>query len=228
MRLLYVFCLPLTTIALLAQTAAPNSTSSQQSPVTGHAAPLFNATARNVVLDAVVTDKTGNVVGRPDLKVQTRDGYYAMQDNQALDPKREFQELTGSLRSLRSPSTAYLSPSATPNWLHRQHLTLPYVSSFPAHLSVGHLTRRGRLSAQITVAAADKGKHGKRGAWQPSVLHVYTVSLPDGVASSPATQTSVNFEMPYRDSDRLRFIVRDDASGRVGSSEITLSPAKTS
>jgi hypothetical protein len=60
------------------------------------------------------------------------------------------------------------------------------------------------------------------------VLHVYTVSLPDGVASSPATQTSVNFEMPYRDSDRLRFIVRDDASGRVGSSEITLNPAKTS
>jgi hypothetical protein len=52
--------------------------------------------------------------------------------------------------------------------------------------------------------------------------------LPDGVASSPATQTSVNFEMPYRDSDRLRFIVRDDASGRVGSSEITLNPAKTS
>jgi len=38
-----------------------------------------------------------NVIGRPDLKVQTRDGYYAMQDNQTLDPKREFQELTGSL-----------------------------------------------------------------------------------------------------------------------------------
>ena len=84
-----------------------------------------------------------SVIGRPDLKVQTRDGYYAMQDNQALDPKREFQELTGSLRSLRSPSRAYLSPSATPNWAHRQHLTLPYVSSFPAHLSIGHLTRRG-------------------------------------------------------------------------------------
>jgi hypothetical protein len=62
MRLLYVFCLPLTTIALLAQTPAPNSTSSQQSPVTGHTAPLFNAAARNVVLDAVVTDKIGNVV----------------------------------------------------------------------------------------------------------------------------------------------------------------------
>jgi hypothetical protein len=61
MRLLYVFGL-LTAIALLAQTPAPNSTSSQQSPVTGYTAPLFNATTRNVVLDAVVTDKTGNVV----------------------------------------------------------------------------------------------------------------------------------------------------------------------
>ena len=40
MRLLYVFCLPLTAIALLAQTPAPNSTSSQQSPVTGYTAPL--------------------------------------------------------------------------------------------------------------------------------------------------------------------------------------------
>jgi hypothetical protein len=62
MRLLYVFFLPLTTIALFAQTPATNSTSSQQSPVTGYTAPLFNATTRNVVLDAVVTDKTGNVV----------------------------------------------------------------------------------------------------------------------------------------------------------------------
>jgi hypothetical protein len=148
MRLPYVFFLPLATIALFAQTPATNSTSSQQSPVTGYTAPLFNATTRNVILDAVVTDRTSDA--------------------------------------------------------------------------------KGRLSAQITIAAADKGKHGKHGAWQPSVLHVYTVSLPDGVAPSPATQTSVNFEMPYRDSDRLRFIVRDDASGRVGSSEITLNPAKTS
>jgi hypothetical protein len=62
MRLLYVFCLPLIAIAVLAQTPAPSSASSQQSPATGYAAPLFNANTRNVILDAVVTDKKGNVV----------------------------------------------------------------------------------------------------------------------------------------------------------------------
>jgi hypothetical protein len=32
--------------------------------------------------------------------------------------------------------------------------------------------------------------------------------------------------MPYRDSDHLRFVVRDDASGLIGSSEINLNPTK--
>ncbi len=71
----------------------------------------------------------------------------------------------------------------------------------------------GRLTAQLTIAAADKGKHGKQGAWKPSVLRVYTVSLPEGATPSTTTETSVKFEMPYRDSDRLRFVVRDDATG---------------
>jgi hypothetical protein len=34
--------------------------------------------------------------------------------------------------------------------------------------------------------------------------------------------------MPYRDSDRLRFVVRDDATGRIGSSEILIDPSRTS
>ncbi len=65
MRLLHVFSLPLTALALFAQTPtqpAPSSASSQQSSSPGYAAPLFNATTRNVILDAVVTDKKGNVV----------------------------------------------------------------------------------------------------------------------------------------------------------------------
>jgi VWFA-related protein len=61
MRLRYLFFLPLTAIAVLAQTPA-RSSSSQQSPSSGYVAPFFNATTRNVVLDAVVTDKKGNVV----------------------------------------------------------------------------------------------------------------------------------------------------------------------
>jgi hypothetical protein len=58
------------------------------------------------------------------------------------------------------------------------------------------------------------------------VVRVYTVSLPGGTTPSPATETSVKFEMPYRDSDHLRFVVRDDASGPIGSSEINLNPTK--
>jgi hypothetical protein len=62
MRLLHVLSLPLIALPLLAQTPTPSSPSSQQSPAVGYATPLFNATTRNVILDAVVTDKKGNVV----------------------------------------------------------------------------------------------------------------------------------------------------------------------
>ena len=62
MRLLHVLGLPLIAIPLLAQTPTPSSPSSQQSPAVGYATPLFNATTRNVILDAVVTDKKGSVV----------------------------------------------------------------------------------------------------------------------------------------------------------------------
>jgi hypothetical protein len=168
-----------------------------------------------------------SVIGRPELKVQTRDGYYAMPDNQAVDPKREFQELAGSLLT-PIPFHGIFIPTSYTQLVKAPvpHLTVRFV--VPSTSLSWTSDAKGRLSAQITVAAADKGKHGKRGAWQPSALHVYTVSLPDGVTPSAATQTSVNFEMPYRDSDRLRFILRDDTSGRVGSTEITIDPSRTS
>jgi hypothetical protein len=167
------------------------------------------------------------VIHRPDLKVQTRDGYYAMPDNQTVDPKRELQELAGSLltpipfNGVPIPiSYTRLVKSPAP------HITVRFVVA-SASLSWTP-DAKGRFSAQVTIAAADKGKHGKRGAWKPSMLRAYTVSLPDGTAPSAATQTSVNFEMPYRDSNHLRFVVRDDASGRIGSSEIMVDPARAS
>ena len=65
MRLLHVLLLPLSAITLFAQTPAQpaaSPASSPQSSSPGYVAPLFNATTRNVILDAVVTDKQGNVV----------------------------------------------------------------------------------------------------------------------------------------------------------------------
>jgi VWFA-related protein len=161
------------------------------------------------------------VIDRPDLKVQTRDGYYAMPDNQTADPKREFQELSGSLltpipfNGIRIPiSYTRLVKSPAP------HVSVRFV--IPSTSLSWAPDAKGRLSAQITIASADRGKHG---AWKPRMLHVYTVALPDGATPSAATQTSVHFEMPYRDSNHLRFVVRDDATGRIGSSEIAFHPA---
>jgi hypothetical protein len=161
------------------------------------------------------------VINRPDLKVQTRDGYYAMPDNQTANPKREFQELSGSLvtpipfNGIRIPiSYTRLVKSPAP------HISVRFV--IPSTSLSWAPDTKGRLSAQITIASADKGKHG---AWKPSMIRVYTVSLPDGATPSAATQTSVHFQMPYRDSNQLRFVVRDDATGRIGSSEIALHPA---
>jgi VWFA-related protein len=164
------------------------------------------------------------VVNRPDLKVQTRDGYYAIPDGEAVDPKRQFQELAGSLitsipyNGVRLPvSYTELIKSPAPHVKVRFILPSTSLSWTP--------DAKGGFSAQVTVAGADKGKHG---AWKPSILRVYTVSMPGGTTPSAAANSSIQFEMPYRDSNHLRFVIRDDASGRVGSSEIRIDPSRAS
>jgi VWFA-related protein len=165
-----------------------------------------------------------SVIGRPDLKVQTRDGYYAMPDDQTADPKREFQELSGSLLA-PIPFNGILIPISYTRLVKSPapHISVRFV--IPSTSLSWAPDAKGRLSAQITIASADKSKHGTHGAWKPSMLRVYTVSLPEGATPSATTQTSVHFDMPYRDSNHLRFVVRDDATGRIGSSEIALHPA---
>ena len=162
-----------------------------------------------------------NVIDRPDLKVQTRDGYYAMPDSQTVDSKRQLQELAGSLltpipfNGVPIPiSDIRLVKSPAPHVAVRFTISSTSLTWTP--------NAKGGFSSQITVAAADKNKHG---AWQARVIRVYTVSLPDGVSPSARTRTSMKFQMPYRDSNQLRFIVRDDASGNVGSTESTLDPS---
>jgi VWFA-related protein len=164
------------------------------------------------------------VNNRPDLKVQTRDGYYAMPDTPTVNAERELQELTGSLltpipfNGLRIPlSYTRLVKSPKP------HVSIRFV--VPSTSLSWSPDGKGGLTSRITIAAADKNKHG---AWKASMLSVYTVSLPGGATPSASLQTSVSFEMPYRDANQLRFVVRDDASGHVGSSEIRIDPTRTS
>src|ERR1700748_3783190 len=92
MRLLYGFFL-LTVLSFVAQAPAqqptPSSASSQQSSSPGYVAPFFNATTRNVVLDAVVTDKKGNVVTG-----LTRNDFVIREDNTPQEI-RSFDAVTG-------------------------------------------------------------------------------------------------------------------------------------
>ena len=164
------------------------------------------------------------VILRPDLKVQTRDGYYAMPDNQTADPKRELQDLAGALITA-IPFNGVPIPVSYTQFLKSPapHFKIRFVLSSTS-LSWAP-DAKGGFSAQVTIAAADKSKHG---VWKPRILRAYTVSLPGGITPSSKTPTSITFEMPYRDSGHLRFVVRDDASGRVGSSEIRVNTAGTS
>jgi VWFA-related protein len=162
-----------------------------------------------------------SVIQRPDLKLQTRDGYYAMPDSETVSPQRQLDELVGSLltpipfNGVSIPfSNIRLIRSPAPHFSVRFTIPSTSLSWKP--------DAKGVLSAQISIAAADKRKHG---AWKASQLRVYTVSMPDGTAPSASVQTSVSFEMPYRDSNQLRFVVRDDASGLIGSSETKLDPS---
>ena len=162
------------------------------------------------------------VINRPDLKIQTRDGYYALPDNQTVDAKRELQELAGSLLTpipfsgISIPiSFTRLVKSPSP------HVTVRF--AVPSTSLSWAPNANGGLSSQVTIAAADKNKHG---VWKASVIRVYTVSLPEGITPSPQSQTTMKFQMPYRDSNQLRFVLRDDASGHIGSSENRIEPAK--
>jgi VWFA-related protein len=164
------------------------------------------------------------VIQRPDLKVQTRDGYYALPEGPSGTTQRELQELAGALitsipfNGVPIPvSYTQLIKSPAPHFKVRFVLSSTSLSWKP--------DAKGGFSTQVTIAAADKDK---RGVWKPRILRAFIVSLPGGLAPSAKTPASITFEMPYRNSGHLRFVVRDDASGRVGSSEIRVDPARIS
>ncbi|HZD78083.1 MAG TPA: hypothetical protein VE218_13830 [Acidobacteriaceae bacterium] len=56
-------------------------------------------------------------------------------------------------------------------------------------------------------------------------MRVCTVLLRDGVTPSAQRWATIKLQILYRNSNQLRFIVRDEASGHVGSSESRLAPS---
>jgi VWFA-related protein len=158
---------------------------------------------------------------RPGYTIHAREGYYAIPDGQPISPERRMQELISSLY-MPLAYTGIPILTATSRMDHEQVSVRCLV---PTSALTWTPDTQGHLKASISVAAADQDKHGH---WQQSVGRVYTLSLPDGKAPSPTLSTNVSFDLPYHHATRVRFVVRDDTSGRIGSSEIKLDPSRTS
>jgi hypothetical protein len=153
--------------------------------------------------------------------VQTRDGYYAIPEGQQPDPKRQIQELAGSLLT-PIPFDGVPIPESFTRLLDSPPRVAVRFAMPSTSLSLT-ANAKGTLSAQVTVAAADKDKHG---AWKPQLARVFEVELPDGTTPSATVLGTVSLEVPYNHSNRMRIVVRDDASGRIGSTEINLKQVK--
>jgi VWFA-related protein len=161
-----------------------------------------------------------SVINRPDLKVQTRAGYYAMPEGQTPDPKRKVQELVMSLLT-PIPFNGVPIPVSYAKLLDGSRISVRF--AMPSTSLSWTEGATGKLSAKVTVAAARKDKHG---TWNPQFARVYDVELPEGATPSSTVLGTVSFEAPYHNSDRVRIVVRDEASGRIGSAEIDLRSLK--
>ena len=156
------------------------------------------------------------------LAVHTRDGYYALADDAAALAQRRYSELGTSLfaspldyRAIPILMTEARRPAAhqPPTDAVGVHLLIP------SSALTWEPDAQGNFACALMLASADRADGG---TWRRSLVKLYRITLPQGERPSPEHQASVDFAMPYRHSDQLRFVVQDQATGRIGSSEYTL------
>lgn len=150
-------------------------------------------------------------------ETRTRDGYYALADDPATQDARRYDELGASL-------FASLEYRAIPILLtEARHETQPTALTVRLLIPASALTwqpdAQGRFECSLMLAGADRTSGGK---WRQSVVMPYHLTLPEGAHPTFEQQASVDFSLPYRNSDQLRFVVQDQATGRIGSSEFTV------
>ena len=154
-------------------------------------------------------------VTRPGLTVQTRDGYFAQQQQPVLSAKESTQQLAYDLNSAAINSIAYTDLHLTAERGSRGNFTL--------HATARDLTWHdlsdGRRHADIVLLAACLSPRGRLLARSFATLGsnteaslasiaISSAALPMHVAAPPGTA-------------RIRFVARDLTSGSVGTVDIT-------
>jgi VWFA-related protein len=154
-------------------------------------------------------------VTRPGLTIQTRDGYFSQQQQPNLSPKATTKQVAFDLNAAATSSIAY-----TDLHLKAERTGL---ADYTLHAAAGDLTWRdlpdGRRHADVVLMAACISSNGKLLSKSFATLGSNTeASLAAIGLSTAALPMHVNAPAG---TTRIRFIVRDMVSARIGSTDLT-------
>jgi VWFA-related protein len=158
-------------------------------------------------------------IARPGLQVRTRAGYFAVAEPSPLARDEEKRVLE---RALSNPLPFVAIPI-------RAQLTLAGVHEMQVSITVERhaltpvIESNGEAMYQLVAGTADFSKHAK--ALQMK-LHGFEGSIAASENSAGTTKPiQLRFRMPVdTEARRMRIVVRDEISGRMGSTEVGLTP----
>jgi hypothetical protein len=155
-------------------------------------------------------------VGRPGVRVLTRDGYYALPNGAAATTAAQVsQDLAAALASpLRFGGLTVLSTMTELS--HNPDRARVQMSILSTDLSWSP-DAKGNLACSVYLGGKETGKNAPGGLGE-----ALSASLPVGKMPSPELAVTFSLELPVRyPIGELRVAARDAESGRIGSTAVT-------
>ncbi len=158
-----------------------------------------------------------------ELQAHTRDGYYALADDPAMLAERRSGELSAAL--FASPLAYRAIPIVlTEAQQLAVHAGEPALVAVRLLIPTSALTwqpdAQGLYECSLMLASAERAGRGK---WRQNLMRPFQLTLADPAKAAEGQTVSVEFRLPYS-TDQFRFVVQDESTGRLGSSEYTLPP----